>query len=176
MNEAMRRASDVVAPPVRQLDGASPASGARRDAAGRVAGQDFAAIVSRELSGQRAVKLSAHAKARIESRALRFSAADEERLQTAVDAAAARGARQSLVMLAGLALIVNIPSRTVITAMESDGARGTVFTNIDSAIIAQGGDATVELAQQPTELDLPGGSSRATLRSGEATSLQSTSR
>jgi flagellar operon protein len=144
MNESIRQAANIAAPVVRGPHDASPASSARRGAAGRAGAEDFAAIVSRELGAQRTIKLSAHAKARMESRALRLSAVDEERLQNAVDTAAARGARQSLVMLAGLALIVNIPSRTVITAMESDGARGTVFTNIDSAIIAQGGDATIE--------------------------------
>jgi len=135
MNHSMRIAPDAAASAARRPDTVAP--GARKDAGGR----DFAAIVSRELN---AVKLSAHARARLESRALSFTAEDEARLQAAVDTAAAKGARQSLVMMSGLALIVNIPSRTVITAMESDGARGTVFTNIDSAVIAQGGDAATE--------------------------------
>lgn len=90
------------------------------------------------------LRLSAHAQARIEGRGLTLGAEQSRRLEAAVESAAAKGARQALVMLDRIALIVNIPSRTVITAIESDGARGTVFTNIDSAVIAQGGDAPTE--------------------------------
>ena len=175
MNQGIPKVADAVATAVRKVAGVQPGPSVPRTGATRATGPDFAQVLSGELHTQRAVKLSAHAKARIESRALKLSAADEGRLQAAVDLASARGARQSLVMLERLALIVNIPSRTVITAMENDGARGTVFTNIDSAIIAQGGDAT-EGSEQATELDLPGGSSRASVRGGEATSLRSTSR
>jgi len=116
----------------------SPAVGGAPPAGGPPApGRDFADVLTGALNARRGIKLSGHAQARLEARALKLTPQDEQRLQAAVDLAAERGARQSLVMLGGLALIVNVPSRTVITAMESDGARGTVFTNIDSAVIAQ---------------------------------------
>jgi flagellar operon protein len=128
--------------PVRQSQGVGAPGGVRRRDLQMAAGRGFADLVAAQLDAQRAVRLSAHARSRLEARALDFDPAAAQSLRAAVDLAEAKGARQSLVLLDSLALIVNIPSRTVITAMESDGARGTVFTNIDSAIVAQGGDAT----------------------------------
>jgi Putative flagellar len=39
-------------------------------------------------------------------------------------------------MLGGLALVVNVPSSTVLTAVEPNGQKESVFTNIDSVVIA----------------------------------------
>jgi len=41
------------------------------------------------------------------------------------------------VLVDGLALIVSVPNRVVITAVDGADARDGVFTNIDSAVIAQ---------------------------------------
>ena len=168
MNDALRGLGPTPAP--RDIGAAG-----RPPAPPRPRGGGFAELVSRELQSPGGIKLSAHAQARLEQRALDLSASGAARLRQAVDAAAAKGARQSLVLLDDLALIVNIPSRTVVTAIGSDGARGTVFTNIDSAVVAPGGDARAD-SQSPMELDLPRGSSGVTLRSGEDPSLGSTSR
>jgi hypothetical protein len=39
-------------------------------------------------------------------------------------------------MLDDVAMIVNVPNRTVVTAVDGDQAGSQVFTNIDSAVIA----------------------------------------
>lgn len=114
--------------------------GAARRARSTAVGNDFASVLSGQLQSQQEVKFSAHAQARLATRDLALSESEQQGLRSAVDLAAAKGARQSLVLLNDLALIVNVPSRTVITAMGSAGAGGNVFTNIDSAVIAQGGD------------------------------------
>jgi len=49
--------------------------------------------------------------------------------------AADKGINDSLVMVDDLAFIVNVPSRTVITALEA-GSDTNVFTNINGAVIA----------------------------------------
>lgn len=134
MNEVLSQAIEG-AGATRGVGAIQPAPSARPGSARRAGERDFAGLLARELGSQREVKFSAHAQSRMEARALDLSDAETASLRTAVDLAAAKGARQSLVMLNSLALIVNIPSRTVITAMESDGARGTVFTNIDSAVV-----------------------------------------
>ena len=46
-----------------------------------------------------------------------------------------KGARESLIMLRDLALVVNINNRTVITAMDKTRQKEKIFTNIDSTII-----------------------------------------
>ena len=47
-----------------------------------------------------------------------------------------KGAKESLVLLDDVALIVGVPKRTVITAMSRDEALGNLFTGIDSAVLA----------------------------------------
>jgi flagellar operon protein len=57
-------------------------------------------------------------------------------LGAAVDKAAQKGARESLVLMnRDLALVVSVTNRTVITAMDGNSIRDNVFTNIDSAVI-----------------------------------------
>lgn len=79
---------------------------------------------------------SAHAAKRLEQRSIDLTAEDVTRLSKAVDKAAGRGARESLVLLNDLALVVSVSNRKVITAMETDNMKENVVTNIDSAVIA----------------------------------------
>ena len=46
----------------------------------------------------------------------------------AVDDAAAKGAQDTLVVLHDIAMIVNVPSRTVVTAMDGKQMQSNVFT------------------------------------------------
>ena len=82
------------------------------------------------------IKWSAHAQARLQQRGIQLSDAQHIRLETAVDKAAAKGAKDSLVLLDDNALVVSAQNRTVITALGIHQARENVFTNIDSAVIA----------------------------------------
>ena len=52
-----------------------------------------------------------------------------------VDRAAAKGAKESLVLVDNAALVVSIKNRTVITAVDQAHLKENVFTNIDSAVI-----------------------------------------
>ncbi|MCW2927526.1 MAG: flagellar operon protein [Thermoleophilia bacterium] len=82
------------------------------------------------------IKWSAHATARLRQRGIELSAEQHTRLETAVDKAVAKGAKDSLVLLDDNALVVSAQNRTVITALGVHQARENVFTNIDSAVIA----------------------------------------
>jgi flagellar operon protein len=62
--------------------------------------------------------------------------AQHTRLETAVDKAAGKGAKDALVMLDETAMVVSVQNRTVITALGMHQAKENVFTNIDSAVIA----------------------------------------
>jgi flagellar operon protein len=79
---------------------------------------------------------SAHASARLKQRGIELTDAQHARLETAVDKAVAKGAKDSLVLLDDNALVVSAKNRTVITALGMHQARENVFTNIDSAVIA----------------------------------------
>ena len=81
------------------------------------------------------IKFSQHAEQRLRSRNISLSGNDLQRLNTAVDKAANKGAKDSLVLMDNLALVVSIKNRTVITAVDESSLKENVFTNIDSAII-----------------------------------------
>ena len=101
--------------------------------AGAAGGADFRALLARE---QSRVSFSGHALKRIEQRLLELDPARLERLQRAVDRAEQKGARDTLVLLDELALIVSVQHRTVVTAMDEASRKEHVFTNIDSVVIA----------------------------------------
>lgn len=82
------------------------------------------------------VRFSKHALERAQRRGIPLDAATLGRLQSGVGRIAAKGARDSLVLVDGTAFVVSVPSRTVITAVGSEHMRDHVFTNIDSAVIA----------------------------------------
>ena len=58
-----------------------------------------------------------------------------ERLNDGAKKAGEKGIQESLVIMDGLAFIVNIPNKTVVTAMDSAETTDNVFTNIDGAVI-----------------------------------------
>ncbi len=81
------------------------------------------------------VRLSAHAEDRLRASGRSLRPDELERLAGAVDKAAQKGARESLVIMSDLALVVSVRSRTVITAMDGQRMKENLFTNIDSAVI-----------------------------------------
>ena len=70
-------------------------------------------------------------------RARGIDLSDEElsKLDDAVNKMASKGARESLIYMNDVALVVSIRNRTVITAMDGMSAKDNIFTNIDSAAI-----------------------------------------
>ena len=83
------------------------------------------------------VKFSGHALQRVERRGIDLDANNTlARLESGVDRAASKGARDSVVFVDGTAFVVSVRNKTVITAVDSEHMREHVFTNIDSAVIA----------------------------------------
>lgn len=93
--------------------------------------ENFDSIFKAELDK---VKFSNHAMKRLESRNIQLNDAELGKIQSAVDRAELKGARDSLVMMNDKAFIVNIPNRTVITALHLGEEQDNVFTNIDSVV------------------------------------------
>lgn len=81
------------------------------------------------------LKLSGHAQTRLMSRRITLTEGDMARIGDAVTRAAAKGARESLVLTDKAALVVSVPNRTIITAVGRDDLKENIFTNIDSAVI-----------------------------------------
>jgi len=92
----------------------------------------FSDILNNELSK---LKFSSHASKRLEDRNIVLSSEEMGKINEAVQKAETKGAVDSLVMVNGNAFIVNIPNKTVITAMPIEN-NDSVFTNIDSVVFA----------------------------------------
>lgn len=137
---------NVEVPPGR-AGGPSPATGSgAATPPQKHAGVDTPATVSfRELlseklgrtTGETApVRFSGHASQRMLAAGVMLGRPEMERLGSAIDRVGERGGRDALVLLGSLAMVVNVPSRTVLTVVTPDRRGEGVFTNIDSAVIA----------------------------------------
>lgn len=81
------------------------------------------------------LKFSAHAQQRLASRNIQLSQADLTKIGNAVERAAQKGAKDSLIMMDKLALVVSVKNKTVVTAVDDASMKEHIFTNIDSAVI-----------------------------------------
>jgi len=80
---------------------------------------------------------SKHAEDRLRSWGEDLGPERMSKLESAVELAQAKGARSTLVVLKGVALVVAPETRTVITVIPGDRMRESVFTSIDSAVLAE---------------------------------------
>lgn len=82
------------------------------------------------------VKFSAHAVERLASRNIILTEQDISRINDAVNKMAAKGGKDSLLVMGELAFVVSVENKTIITAMgKHTGGSDQMFTNIDSALI-----------------------------------------
>ena len=93
----------------------------------------FSSIFQEELSK---VKFSNHALKRLDSRNIQLNDNEINKIQNAVQKAESKGSKDSLVMMNNTAYIVNIPNRTVVTALPMGDSNENIFTNIDSVVFA----------------------------------------
>lgn len=122
------------------VGGTPPVTPAQRAGAAQTAGgANFAQVLREQTPATAAsapVTFSGHALQRIERRGITVDAPTMQRLGEGVDRAASKGSRAAVVLVDQNAFVVGVPSRTVITAVDSGSMREHVFTNIDSAVIA----------------------------------------
>jgi flagellar operon protein len=81
------------------------------------------------------LKFSKHASMRLSDRNIDLTEDVNRRLENGVEQASQKGVQESLVLVDSLAFIVNVPNRTVVTAMDQTETNSNVFTNIDGAVI-----------------------------------------
>jgi flagellar operon protein len=118
----VNRSADAKAVPQKQAEGA-----------GTVGGKSFSDLLKLKKDE---LKFSAHASSRLKSRGIEVTPDVMGKLEKAVAGAEGKGAKDSLVIIKDLAFIVNIPNRTIITAMDGESVKDNIFTNIDSTVIA----------------------------------------
>ena len=84
---------------------------------------------------QSELKFSKHAVNRLMDRNIALTDAQNVRLENGVKQAGEKGITESLVLVDSLAFIVNVPNKTVVTALDQTEANSNIFTNIDGAVI-----------------------------------------
>jgi len=82
------------------------------------------------------VKFSKHAEMRMQARNIDLTQTQKDKINNAVSTAQQKGVKDSLVILDDMAFVVNVNSKTVITAVNNNELKKNVFTNIDGAIFA----------------------------------------
>ena len=97
-----------------------------------VQSSSFREILGSQLE-EKAVQFSKHATIRLNDRNINLTNDQMERVAGGIGQADEKGIRDSLVLVDDVALVVNVKSRTVITALNQ--VTNNVFSNIDGAVI-----------------------------------------
>ncbi|MGE5632248.1 MAG: TIGR02530 family flagellar biosynthesis protein [Caulobacteraceae bacterium] len=95
----------------------------------------FNAVFQEELLKQTEVKFSKHAMERLQSRNISLSKEDINKINSAVNKAAEKGVKETLILMGNAAFIANVKNKTIITAATDENLKNNVFTNIDGAVI-----------------------------------------
>jgi flagellar operon protein len=123
-----------------QIAAASAASALPSSAPVDPKSQESFAKTLADASMKQGITFSGHAQTRLLSRQINLTEDDLGRLSGALDKAASKGARSSLILMDGeqtgrVGLVVSVPNRTVITAVDTQCLKENIFTNIDSAML-----------------------------------------
>ncbi len=88
-----------------------------------------------DLNNAGGIKFSNHAIERMQSRGISYNPESLQKLDEAVKKAAAKGSKDTLVLMDDSALIVSVKNNTVVTVMDKNALKENVFTNIDSTVV-----------------------------------------
>jgi len=97
--------------------------------------ESFQEILEQKSNRYVQLKFSKHAANRLNTRNIELTENQVERLKDGMQKANEKGIKDSLVLMDELAFIVNVPSNTVVTAMDQTQNAEQIFTNIDGAVI-----------------------------------------
>ncbi len=111
-------------------------NGVKNNNTANVNGVGFENILQQAIDKTTGVKFSKHAEMRMQARNIDLTQTQKDKINNAVSMAQQKGVKDSLVILDNMAFVVNVPSKTVITAVNNNELKENVFTNIDGAIFA----------------------------------------
>lgn len=87
------------------------------------------------LASEQHVKISKHAKERMDSRNIQINDKQWQAINERMLEAKGKGVTDSLVVTSSAALLVSTKNNTVVTAMNRDEATSRIFTNINGTIL-----------------------------------------
>lgn len=100
------------------------------------AGVNFENFLQQAIDKGSGVKFSKHAEMRMQARNIDLTQTQKDKISNAVSKAQQKGIKDSLVILDDMAFVINVNSKTVVTAVNNNELKENVFTNIDGAIFA----------------------------------------
>lgn len=101
----------------------------------RVPGQSFQDVLSKVQASNEDIKLSKHARTRLEQRNIVLSELDMKKIDEAISKADKKGIKDALILMDNKAFVANVKNKTIITASTNEQLKENVFTNIDGAVI-----------------------------------------
>lgn len=98
-------------------------------------GNCFGDVLKNRIESNNELQFSRHATERVSQRGIEMSEPFLNDLQSAVEKARSKGAKDVVIISEKGAFIVNVPNNTVVTTMSGSEMKENIFTNIDSAIL-----------------------------------------
>ena len=98
------------------------------------AGASFQDILRQRIAESN-LSFSKHAVNRVMERNIQLNQTSMERLHQGVRLAEEKGLQEPLILVGNTAFIVSVKNNTVITTVEPEELKGSVFTNIDGTVI-----------------------------------------
>ena len=95
----------------------------------------FKELLEQRLKEESQVSFSKHAMERVVERGVDVSSEKLDRLNEGVRMAEEKGLREPLILLGPTAFVVNVKNNKVVTVVNEDSLKGTVFTNIDGTVM-----------------------------------------
>ena len=97
-------------------------------------GSSFSDVLNSRI-GEEKLHFSKHAAERANQRGIEVTTSFLDDLQSAVEKARLKGAKDVVIISERGAFIVNVPNNTVVTTMSGNEMKENIFTNIDSAVL-----------------------------------------
>ncbi len=107
----------------------------RSSAAISECGNSFSDLLHSRINSKGNLQFSRHAAERVNERGIEMSDSFLNDLQSAVEKARSKGAKDVVIISERGAFIVNVPNNTVVTTMSGNEMKDNIFTKIDSAVL-----------------------------------------
>lgn len=95
----------------------------------------FQEILKQKVSQESQIEFSKHALDRVVQRNVNVSTEHMERLNEGVKLAEEKGLKEPLILVDSTAFVVSVKNNKVITVVNDENLKGTVFTNIDGTVM-----------------------------------------
>ena len=95
----------------------------------------FKELLEQRIKEESQVSFSKHAIERVVERGVDVSSENIGRLNEGIRMAEEKGLKEPLILLGSTAFVVNVKNNKVVTVVNEEGLKGTVFTNIDGTVM-----------------------------------------